>query len=757
MDILLIGSTGSLMRKMVEKLHKEGHRIFVLTEEGKDTFFNRRVFETYRFAYDNACIREVFVSVKPQVTLFLGAYDKTFPWKTGMNTPVKFSSSLLNLLMSFSALRQGRFIYLSSEEALEGFEATDDGYVERSKNISEKAQCIAMGEKTCLDYGKMTMGDVMVLRLGNLYGIPEDASELDNVCAQMCMDALDLGEIKLHAGRTVSALTAKPVMEMQEEDLTIVEGEKSYRLLHVMDAVEFIYKMMTVSGHKSDVYQFSGKTLITQREMAELIISGMRTNQPEEDAPVILDSLLDSRTNVTLDMETADEEFGLFEMNPPRKALPILADYIKKHAGRFSRLSDRQESAWDAFVRKGKEMIRAAVPFVENLILFIPFFMLNNRATDHEYFKHLDFYLLYVLLFAIVHGQQQAIFSCLLAIAGYFFRQMYWRSGFDVLLDYSTYVWMAQLLILGLVVGYMKDKLKAVKEESNNEVKFLSRQLADMSDINGSNVRVKDVLSDQLVNQNDSIGKIYEVTSSLDQYEPEEVLFYAADVIAKIMHCKDVAIYSVSGEVYARLVSSTSDKARSLGNSVHYKKMEQMYEVLCQKKVYINKNMTGEYPLMANAIFGGDQMQIIIMVWGISWERMTLGQANVLAIASYLTQNAVLRADKYMEVLRSQRYLGNTHVMEAEAFDQLVSAFLRAREKGFTKCTLINVTNTQGYAIEDLDKKLDNVLRDTDYVGLTAAGTIQVLLANSGPADAEFAIKRLQNAGFECYHEEEAV
>ncbi len=757
MDILLIGSTGSLMRKMVEKLHKEGHRIFVLTEEGKDTFFNRRVFETYRFAYDNACIREVFVSVKPQVTLFLGAYDKTFPWKTGMNTPVKFSSSLLNLLMSFSALRQGRFIYLSSEEALEGFEATDDGYVERSKNISEKAQSIAMGEKTCLDYGKMTMGDVMVLRLGNLYGIPEDASELDNVCARMCMDALDLGEIKLHAGRTVSALNAKPVMEMQEDDLTILEGEKSYRLLHLMDAVEYIYKMMTVSGHQSDMYQIAGKTLITQREMAQLIISGMKSNQPEEDAPVILDSLLDSQTNVTLDMETTDEEFGLFEMNPPRKALPILADYIKKHAGRFSRLSDRQESAWDAFVRKGKEMIRAAVPFVENLILFIPFFMLNNRATDHEYFKHLDFYLLYVLLFAIVHGQQQAIFSCLLAIAGYFFRQMYWRSGFDVLLDYSTYVWMAQLLILGLVVGYMKDKLKAVKEESNNEVKFLSRQLADMSDINGSNVRVKDVLSDQLVNQNDSIGKIYEVTSSLDQYEPEEVLFYAADVIAKIMHCKDVAIYSVSGEVYARLVSSTSDKARSLGNSVHYKKMEQMYEVLCQKKVYINKNMTEEYPLMANAIFGGDQMQIIIMVWGISWERMTLGQANVLAIASYLTQNAVLRADKYMEVLRSQRYLGNTHVMEAEAFDQLISAFLRAREKGFTKCTLINVTNTQGYEIEDLDKKLDNVLRDTDYVGLTAAGTIQVLLANSGPADAEFAIKRLQNAGFECYREEEAV
>ncbi|MBP5732552.1 MAG: NAD(P)-dependent oxidoreductase, partial [Lachnospiraceae bacterium] len=218
MDVLLIGSTGNLMRKMVEKLHKEGHRIFVLTEEGKETFFNRRVFETYRFSYDNACIREVFVSVKPQVTLFLGAFDKEFSWKTGMNTSIKYASSLLNLLMSFAALRQGRFIYLSSEEALEGFQVADDGEIERTKNCSEKAQAIAMGEKTCLDYGKMTMGDVLVLRLGNLYGIPEDAEELENVAARICMDAMDLGEIKLHPGSSIQVRSAVPVMDLTEED-----------------------------------------------------------------------------------------------------------------------------------------------------------------------------------------------------------------------------------------------------------------------------------------------------------------------------------------------------------------------------------------------------------------------------------------------------------------------------------------------------------------------------------------------------------
>ena len=754
MDILLIGSTGNLMHKMVDKLHKEGHRIFVLTEEGKETFFNRRVFETYRFSYDNACIREVFVSVKPAVTLFFGAFDKAYKWGTGMNTSVTYSSGLLNILMSFSALRQGRFIYLSSEEVLDGFEARDDEEVVRSKNSSEKSQAVAMGEKMCIDYGKMTMGDVMVLRLGNLYGIPEDAYELDNICASMCMDALDLGEIKVSPGHSIFVQEAKTVMDITDEDMKVLEGEKRFSVLHLMDAVEFIYKLMIAEKHEKDMYQISGKTLVTQKEMAELIISGMSNGAAGEVQPSVLEGLEDSRSNKILDCEQADNEFGFYEMNTPQKALPALAEYIKKHAGRFSRRLDRQESAWEVFVRKVKEMVKAAIPFAENLVAFIPFFMLNNRATDHEYFKHLDFYLLYVLLFAIVHGQQQAIFSSLLAIAGYVFRQMYWRSGFDVLLDYSTYVWMAQLLILGLVVGYMKDKLHAMKAENANEVSFLTRQLSDMSDINGSNVRVKDVLSDQLVNQNDSVGKIYDITSGLDQYEPEEVLFYAADVVAKVMHSKDVAIYTIADETYARLFSSTSDKARSLGNSVHYAKMEQMYQVLCEKKVYINKDMTPEYPLMANAIFSGEHMQIIIMVWGISWERMTLGQANMLAITSSLIQNAVLHANRYMEILRSQRYIGNTHIMEAEAYERLVSAFLLAREKGLTKCSLINL-ETYGISMEELEQKMSSLVRTSDYVGCRSDGSVQVLLSNSGPSDAEFVLRRIQNAGMVCHMEEE--
>lgn len=139
--------------------------------------------------------------------------------------------------------------------------------------------------------------------------------------------------------------------------------------------------------------------------------------------------------------------------------------------------------------------------------LFYPIFMINNRVVGSQYFSKLDAYLLYVLLFAIVYGQQQAIFSALLATVGYCFRQMYHQSGLEVLMDYSTYIWMAQLFILGMVVGYMRDQILQIKKDDEEEIGYLRGQLGDMTEINDSNVRMKQLFELQLVNQKDSLGK----------------------------------------------------------------------------------------------------------------------------------------------------------------------------------------------------------------------------------------------------------
>lgn len=752
MDVLLIGSTGNLMQKLVDKLDKEKHRIFVLTEEGKDIPGYRRAFETYRFNYDNTCIREIFNSVKPDVTVFLGAYDWNFDWRGGQGTSVKYTSAVLNMLMAYAAQQKGRFIYLSSDEVFSGLSVGKKMDVENHTEERPRAQAIAMGEKLCLEYRNMVDGNIVVLRLDHLYGIPTRPEEIENICAQMCMQAIDTGEIIIDGERGIFVEEAEPAVETINRGHYTVDMEKRFSPVYLADAVEYIYQVAAAESCRQAVYQVSGSTAVSQAEIAEMIQQQLKKKSGESSVTIVED-LEKGKSSVSLSGFAFMEEFRLRAFNTPQKAVPKLVEFLQKNGSRFSRRTDADENLVEKLKNSFREVMKAVIPFAENCILFIPFFMLNNRAVGSAYFDRLDFYLLYVLLFAIVYGQQQAIFSSLLAIAGYCFRQMYWRKGFDVMLDYNTYVWMAQILILGLVVGYMRDQLRSIREEHAGEIEFLTKQLADLADINGSNVRVKDVLSDHLINQNDSMGKIYEITSELSRYQPVEVLFYAAEVLSKIMRSKDVSIYSVANRSYARLFSATSDRARKLGNSVNYTEMTELYEAITEHKVYINKNMKAEYPLMASAIYEGDEIQMILMVWDIPWERMTLGQADMLAIVGSLIQDAVLRANRYMELLKQQRYIQGTHILEPEAFEELVSAFMRARSRNLTACALLDL-DTGGLTQEEVNEKLGKLVRQTDYLGQDAKGNLHVLLANTDVTGAGFVRQRFLDAGLGCQVEE---
>lgn len=718
MDVLLIGKASSFLQLLVNKLDKEGCRIFLLTEETKKVRGYRKVFETYRFAYDSACVADIFESVKPDVVIFTGAFDKSFRWSDARNASVTYASGLMNILMAFSTTGKGRFIYLSSEIV---FQKSTVQVVETEKPYAvytPKGQSIAMGEEMCLKYADMFQLDVVVLRMDHMYGIPNQVEETDNICAQMCIEALDKQEIT-------------------------VERDKKICLLYAADAIEFIYRVMEKETHEKSVYQISSGQQVLELELAQLIKNAFKGEI------TIAEQVSEKKNSVILSNQDFENEFGIRIFHRPEQIVPQLAAYIFSHASEFANVSNRVKTFREKWNERTRGFLTAVIPFVENLICFVPFFMLNNRAVGSEYFSNIDFYLLYVLLFGIVYGQQQATFASLLAVAGYCFRQMYQRSGFDVMLDYNTYIWIAQLLILGLAVGYMRDQLKAVREEKAHEVRYLSRQLDDISDINVSNVRVKEILSDQIVNQNDSFGKIYEITSSLDKYEPEEVLFYAAEVLAQLMGSKDVAIYSVANRSYARLFSATSPKARSLGNSIQYQKMTEMYDTICEKKVYINKNMNEEYPLMANAIYAEDEMQLILMIWGIPWERMTLGQANLLTITGYLIQNAVLRANRYMAALEQQRYVEGTSILEAEAFGSLVKAYLTAKRKKLTECTMICIETRERQDAE-ISEALKPMVRQTDYLGRLSDGNLYALLANTNSQDAEFVKKRFREAGFLC-------
>lgn len=717
MNILLIGGAGSLINNLIIKLNKEGHRISLLTGDRYGKASYQHAFEKYNFPYESDSLKEIFESVQPELTIFMGAYDTNFNW-TGENAEreaVRFSGSLMNILMSYSQYTDGRFLYLSTQDVYGQYYPENIGETEPATPAGIPGMVWSQAEEMCENYRKSCNKDIIVLRLDHVYGIPESRRDVRDICSRMCLEALEKKKITVRENHTFS-------------------------LLYVTDAVEFINRLAMCKEHKNSVYNLSSMKEQTEVTLADLICQAwgepleLVAAEGDEDRVILSDILYES-------------EFGNPFFCEVQDTVKKITTQMKRKSHLFLNDGDENKPVGDRIKDKISWLLKTLLPFVENVILFIPFFMLHNRAVGSEFFANLDFYLLYVLLFAIVYGQHQATLSAVLAVAGYCFRQMYDRSAFEVMMDANTYVWIAQLFILGLVVGYMRDQITKLKLEKESEREFLDMQLVDIQDINSSNVRVKAALETQIVNQNDSVGKIYSITSALDQYSSEEVLFYAAEMLGKLLRSRDVAIYTVSNRAYARLFSSTSAKARQLGGSIQYTNMGEMYETLCQRKVFINRRMEEAYPLMANAIYDNDDMQMIIMVWGIPWERMTLGQANQLVVISALIQNAVLRANRYLAALEEQRYVAGTQTLKTEAFETLVKAYLTARTRGLTECTLLSVS------VEESDymaaaKLLGGKLRQSDYIGTLSDGGLYTLLANTNGKDAEYVINRFAELGY---------
>ncbi len=723
MRVLIVGAFGTVTSAIIRKFGKEGARIYALTGGKNSDNRYKKVYEQYDFSYDNNCIKEVFESVNPDVTIFTGAFDSNFEWSSGYSEMVKFGAGLYNCLNAFSFLNHGRFIFLSSNEVNSFDESTYKEILHSQRPLESgairtyarvyKASALKNGEDICSNYRKTTGSDVIALRIEELSFETKKPEEAVDTCTRMCSELL------------------------RENSIT-KESEK-YSPIYITDVVEALYKLVNKDLLKYGLYRIHSDSSITQNELAELINTSFDTQV------TIKENISDISSND--DIHDMSEEIEVKIFKDAKSCAQQIIKNIKNNRSVFASGSTVTEKFSKRIAQYFKGMLVALIPFIENMVIFIPFFMINNRTTGSTYFARLDCYLIYVLIFAMVYGQQQALFSSILAVCGYFFRQMYSRTGFEIMLDYNTYVWIAQLVILGLSVGYLRDQLNSLKADKEDEVGYLDSRLKDIEDINIINAKLKDELETQVINQSDSLGKIFEITSTLDKDEPEEVFFHAAEVVSKLMDCKEVAIYNVSNRSFARLMAFTSHNAKKLGNSIEYTKYTEMYETLKRGDVYINRKLEKDYPLMAAAIMAEESISSIIMLWDISWEQMNLAQSNRLRVVSYMIQNAVLKANRYIEMIENERYVEGTKLLETQAFKALLDAFINARKRGLADCSIIKI-NPGTKDVKEASIDLQKNFRNSDYLGSLDDGYLYVLLANTNNADAGFVTGRIKDAGY---------
>lgn len=716
MDIMLVGGLSPVAKSLSLKFHKEGHRVYVLTGDRNPASRYAYAFERYDFPYDSASVEEVFRSVNPDVTVLLGAFDGNYPGEDPKQEAVRYASGLQNILLSWAALQKGRLIYLSSVEVY------GDSYqipvTEEVRPVPREIRPLMLfqAEESCRFYQEQLKKDVIILRLDRLHDVPKDKKEAAfGLCQRKCLDAIGNGTVTYRRNY-------------------------QYGLTYMGDAVESIYKLVACEEHRYGLYHVSSGQAFSEKQIADAIAQELGGSLEK------IDNTLEDQRSVILSNERLRREFGFKVWCEPEETIRKTLQYMKKHSGRFL---DSSNSGWDIWHRLYFKIIGlfgVLVPYLENLVLFIPFFMLNNRATGSQYFSKIDFYLLYVLLFAVVYGQRQATFSALLAMGGYVFRQMYNQSGIAVVTDYNTYVWIAEIFILGLVVGYMRDQLIFMKEEKEQEVDFLSERVTDIADINDSNLRVKKGLITQVINYDYSLGTVYDLIEQLEADHPAKIMFHAITLIRNVMDCQDVSLYRVNDENYARLFGYTSKKASSMGHTVYLPDKGPLFEAFSKQKVYLNRTMDPGYPMMAYCIYEEKSMEMMILLWSIPFERMTIGESDRLIVVSKLIQKAVKRSAKYLDLLRNERYQKDSPALRAEAFEELVNTYHEAGEKGLTEYILLRVVFAQA-GMEKAGSIISETLRVTDYTGYRYDGNLYILLTSTDKKGCGFVQRNLEKKG----------
>lgn len=713
--ILIIGNFDFFTKTLIKKLYIEKWRIYTLVSS-KKLIKPAHVFEQYVFDYSSNSVKEIIKSCRPDVIVFTGAYDSLYNWdsENDKDTSLKFTADLSNILISATILGIRHFIYISSEVVFE-----DDYIIDIREDVavspnSYKGMTISQGENLAFHYGQTNQMEVTVLRLANMYGIPYNLREVNDVCSRMCVEAMEKGRL-------------------------VVNAKKIFSCLYVKDGVEALYILINAPERKHSIYHVSGTEELTEDSIARLIKEN--SSHPID----IIDKTMGLKQRKVLSNERFTSEFTFDVRNSYRQIVPMIISYINNHKRRFLR------SSGDDDIKSNRyhllRLLKKAIPFIECSVLFIPVFLLSHGVIDVQYLDGINFYLLYVLLFALVYGRQIAIFASLFCVIGYSLSYILGSSSSSLVIDAKVYIQIVQIFIVGLSVGHLKDRFIDTSADMNDEVNYIKDQLKDIMLINSSNERIKEYYTDKLVGSTESIGRIYNITSKLQRAEKGEVLFAALDTLKEIMGTEDVSIYLVSNRNYCRLTSASSVKASSLGKSITMDKYHMIFDVLQSNQVYINRSLDINLPMMASAIFDDtENMRIVILIWNLPYERMTLYYSNLLTIAGALVYSVFVRDANYIDALAYRRYIPKTKVLQEDAFKEMVELYRRAGKKGYAEASLLYIQN-EDMSITDISDLIHPLLRETDYIGLLEDGGLSVLLTNSNMKESAYVRERLEGVG----------
>lgn len=708
MRVLITGGYGFIGSHIAERFAKEGHTIFVIDDLStgvKDYLKVKHKFYCLN-TVDEKC-EYVFRNNNIDIVIHTAARFCLYVEEDKQNLDLaENTKGLAKMLQMSEKYGVKKFIYLSST----------DVYGPVNINAHEKLPLkplslvginCAVCESSCWESSL----DAIVLRLSNVYGPRQGAHCPTDITGSIIRSMID--------GKSVT-----------------IKGEQNQTtdFIYVEDVADAVYKAAVMSSNDQLLNVASGESAIPEEVAAILSKFGKQVEEHYVEQPTM------QTYPAKIDNSRIKQQLGWKTKYSLEDGLVRTYEWQKTQ---YHVQTERSVPKSGIFTKYR--------PYFENGVLFLLMGALsyaNLYGGIMDFWVGLDYNYVYIIIMGVMYGKRQSLPAAFFSAVIFINLMMSRGADFVTLIYQIQYLThLATYLCVAVVIGYITDNRERIVSDKEAELSNIQERYNFLQQMHNECLDIKDQLYEQIVNSDDSLGKIHSIARELDSLRVEDIYTAAVGVITKIMKVKAVDIFTVNKEnSYLRLKVRSDPKACFLPKSIKISEYQYANELLQTKDVFINKSLKAAYPVMAAPVIHDGRVIAVIQLYGMKFESLSLYYINLFRITTMLISGSLTRAYLHDQELREIKYLPETNILVFQEFEKVLSA-VDKRKQLFNQEVVVIRLLEKPVDYKQIDAMISGSVRAEDYVGIKNDGHIYIMLLNITAEMVDEVRKRLQKKG----------
>ncbi|ANR69807.1 diguanylate cyclase [Selenomonas sp. oral taxon 126] len=420
---------------------------------------------------------------------------------------------------------------------------------------------------------------------------------------------------------------------------------------------------------------------------------------------------------------------------------------------------EAMEASRDAYVSDIRAFSRRAwlgrillqiIPYAENLAgaLVTAGISYLQGGSSVNSMTAFDFAFIYIGCMGLLYGKQQALIAALFSLI-LLIHNLLGAGGDLVAMLYNPreFLHFVSYFFAAVLTGYFADRASYQQLSDSRIKRRLQYRYSFLEKIFKENLAVKDRLYRQIVNSDDSIGRLYRIVSRLDSVETENLYTQTAAVTADILSVKDVVVYIVGeGGYYLRQKVRLGSHTHELPRSVRVEDNPYLVQMLDEKKIFVNRDLIKGLPDLAAPISYDGRVIAVLQIYNLDFEQWSLYEQNLLSITARLVSSSLGRAYEWDKETAGRKYLDGTRILRTEEFEKVIEEFRERRRMQPNYPVTLLAIDVQGRSYSELDHQIANSIRGEDFIGVTPKG-VSLLLPDVAGKTLDMVRERLMKVG----------